>query len=102
MNEIQRFRRSIEETHRHHNRNHLKMANLMIDIQSKAKEALRVLKQITPGNIHLKTNATYGERIDFESLWYNHTSDAARLYLLVPFMKGTLFILDELQPAQPR
>ena len=62
--------------------------------QAKVAEALKALNTITPVNLHLKTNADYAQRENFHSLWFNHTPQAARYYLLPPFWEGKLFILQ--------
>ena len=54
------------------------------------KEALAFLDTLTPDDIHLKTNATLGQIMDFQSIWWRHTPSAARYYLLPSYWEGTL------------
>ena len=54
------------------------------------KEAMAFLETLTPDTIHLKTNATLGQIMDFQSIWWNHTPSAARYYLLPSYWTGTL------------
>ncbi len=62
--------------------------------QAKVAEALKALDTVTPVNLHLKTNADYTQRENFHSIWFNHTPQAARFYLLPPLWEGKLFILQ--------
>lgn len=62
-------------------------------MKPEVKEALDFLKQVTPITIHLKTNATLSQRIDFESIWNRHGPQAARYSLLARFMNGTISAL---------
>jgi hypothetical protein len=54
------------------------------------KEALAFLDTLTPDDIHLKTNATLSQIMDFQSIWWRHTPSAARYYLLPSYWEGTL------------
>ena len=64
------------------------------------KEALSRLRTLTPDNIHLKTNARYSQIVDFHAIWWRHTPDAARYYLLHDYWNGQLsFKDDQLQRA---
>ncbi len=54
------------------------------------KEALAFLETLTPDDIHLKTNATLSQIMDFQSIWWRHTPSAARYYLLPAYWEGTL------------
>jgi len=54
------------------------------------KEALTFLETLTPDDIHLKTNATLSQIMDFQSIWWRHTPSAARYYLLPSYWEGTL------------
>lgn len=58
------------------------------------KAAFRRLEALKPTNIHLLTNVSYGQRIDFESLWSRHGATAARYYLFPALWKGELHIKD--------
>ena len=55
-----------------------------------AQAALDFLATITPTNIHLKTDATLGHRLDFESLWNKHGPQAARYGILARYMDGEI------------
>jgi hypothetical protein len=55
-----------------------------------AQTALDFLFTLTPTNIHLKTDVSQGQRIDFESLWNRHGPRAARYSLLARYMNGTI------------
>jgi len=68
-------------------------------MNEKAKAALTVLDTITPDNLHLKTNASWGQRVNFESLWFNHSPQAARYSLLPYYWEGSLLIVNELSSA---
>ncbi len=59
------------------------------------KAAYKRLLPLTPTNIQLKTNATYGQRADFETIWFNHSPTAARYYLFTSLWNGTLSVYDE-------
>jgi len=54
------------------------------------KEAMAFLETLTPDDIHRKTNATLGQIMDFQSIWWTHTPSAARYYLLPAYWEGTL------------
>lgn len=69
------------------------------DMKPEVQRALEVLDTITPNNLHLRTNANYSQRVDFESLWFNHSAQSARYSLLPFYWKGSLIIVDELQTA---
>ena len=58
------------------------------------KAAFTRLYSLTPTNIHLKSNATYGQHADFETIWFNHSPTAARYYLFTSLWKGELAIYD--------
>lgn len=45
-------------------------------------EILEFLMEVTPLNIHLKASPSYGQRVNFESIWYRHGPMAARYFLL--------------------
>lgn len=55
-----------------------------------AKQALDFLNTLTPITIHLKTDATLGQRMDFESIWNKHGPQAARYSLLARYMNGVI------------
>lgn len=59
------------------------------------RAAFTRLLPLTPTNVHLKTNATYGQRADFETIWFNHSPTAARYYLFTSLWNGELSIYDE-------
>jgi hypothetical protein len=59
------------------------------------RAAFERLLPLTPTNIHLKTNATYGQHADFETIWFKHSPTAARYYLFASLWKGDLSIYDE-------
>jgi len=42
------------------------------------------------------TNANWSQRVNFESLWFTHSPQAARYTLLPYYHNGSLFILNEL------
>ena len=71
------------------------------EMKPEVQAALAVLDTINPTNIHLKTNADYAQRVNFESLWYNHSSQSARYSLLPYYWRGTLLVLDESQASHP-
>ena len=115
MNGIRRFKRQSQprrkplffsdflqcvETYSRYDQNLLFFEKSPMLPEATVQEILKALRQVTPGNIHMKTNASYGERVDFESIWYGHSADAARYYLLPPFVAGKLFILNELPSAK--
>jgi len=52
--------------------------------QQDVKEALARLNTLTPHNLHLKTDAGFNVKTNFESVWSRHGAQAAR-YLLLPF-----------------
>ena len=52
--------------------------------EQKVKEALARLNTLTPLNLHLKTDADFDVKTNFESVWSRHGAQAAR-YLLLPF-----------------
>jgi len=54
------------------------------------KEALDFLETLIPDNVHLKTNATLGQIMDFQSVWWTHTPTAARYCILPAYWEGTL------------
>lgn len=54
------------------------------------EEALKFLRTLTPDNIHLKTNATLSQIMDFQSIWWRHTPSAAVYYLLPSYWDGRL------------
>ena len=59
------------------------------------RAAFERLLPLTPTNLHLKTNATFGQHCDFEFLWFSHSSTAARYYLFTSLWNGTLSVYDE-------
>tara|TARA_R110001592_G_scaffold80079_1_gene238863 strand:- start:785 stop:1012 length:228 start_codon:yes stop_codon:yes gene_type:complete len=65
------------------------------EMKPEVQDALAVLDTITPNNLHLKTNATWGQRVDFESLWFNHSAQSARYYLLPSYWDKTLLVVNE-------
>ncbi len=67
------------------------------DMKPEVQKALAVLDTINPNNLHLRTNANYSQRVDFESLWFNHSAQSARYSLLPVYWEGSLIIVDELQ-----
>ena len=69
------------------------------EMKPEVQAALAVLDTITPNNLHLRSNATYSQRVNFESLWFNHSAQSARYSLLPYYWKGSLLIVDEPQPA---
>ena len=71
------------------------------DMKPEVQKALAVLDTINPNNLHLRTNANYSQRVDFESLWFNHSAQSARYSLLPVYWEGSLIIVDELQTANP-
>jgi len=56
------------------------------------KSALNLLSGINPNNLHRRSNATNAQRMHFESIWYRHSPDAARYFLLPSMMKEELLI----------
>ena len=65
------------------------------DMKPEVQDALTVLDTLNPDNLHLVTNATWGQRADFESLWFNHSAQSARYYLLPSYWNKTLFVVNE-------
>ena len=53
------------------------------------------LLPLTPTNIKLKTNVTYGQHADFETIWFKHSPTAARYYLFTSLWKGNLSVYDD-------
>ena len=68
------------------------------EMKPEVQAALAVLDTINPNNLHLRTTATYAQRVNFESLWYNHSAQAARYSLLPYYWKGTFIVLND-EPA---
>jgi len=66
-------------------------------MKPEVQAALAVLDTITPNNLHLRSNATYSQRVNFESLWFNHSAQSARYTLLPYYWNGSLIIVDEPQ-----
>ena len=54
------------------------------------KQELDYLRTLNPTNIHLETNIKTGLRASFESLWYRHGPEAARLSILPYLHDGRL------------
>jgi len=46
------------------------------------QEALDLVKTLHPETIKRRTTATYGQIVDYHSIWWNHTPSAATYYLL--------------------
>ena len=69
------------------------------EMKPEVQAALAVLDTITPNNLHLRSNATYSQRVNFESLWFNHSAQSARYSLLPYYWKGSLLIVDEPQTS---
>jgi hypothetical protein len=67
------------------------------EMKPEVQAALAVLDTITPNNLHLRSNATYSQRVNFESLWFNHSAQSARYTLLPYYWNGSLIIVDEPQ-----
>ena len=61
----------------------------------KVIRALEVLDTLNPTNLHLKTNATYSHRADFDSVWYRHSPQAARYGLLPFYWRGELIVIEK-------
>jgi len=59
-------------------------------LHPEVREALTFLETLKPDDIHLKTNASLNQIMDFQSIWWNHTPSAARYYLLPLYWEGTL------------
>ena len=59
------------------------------------KAAFTRLLPLTPTNIHRKTNCTFGQHADFETIWFKHSPTAARYYLFTSLWNGKLDIYDE-------
>ena len=59
------------------------------------RAAFKRLLPLTPTNLHLRTNATFGQHADFETLWFNHSPTSARYYLFTSLWNGKLSIYDE-------
>ena len=59
-------------------------------LQVELEELNAFLSKVTPTNIHRLTNASYGQKVNFESVWYGHGPQAARYYLLPELFFGTL------------
>ena len=59
------------------------------------KAAFGRLLPLTPTNLQLRTNATFGQHADFETLWFNHSPTAARYYLFTSLWKGILSVYDD-------
>ena len=66
-------------------------------MKPEVQAALAVLDTINPNNLHLRTNANYSQRVNFESIWFNHSAQAARYSLLPYYWEGSLLVVDELQ-----
>ena len=58
--------------------------------EARLKEITEFLLKVTPTTIHLITNARWGSRVNFESVWYAHGPQAARYYLLPELWNGSL------------
>jgi len=72
-------------------------------MDEQVKEALNKLRKLNPDNLHLKTSANYSQIVDFQAIWWRHTPQAARYYLLHHYWTGTLtFKDDQLQGSQPQ
>lgn len=56
----------------------------MTHANPQVEEALAKLREVTPLNLHMKTDANFRLKTDFESVWSNHGPQAAR-YLLLPY-----------------
>ena len=69
---------------------HFIATTLMTLPHPEVKEALTFLETLTPDDIHLKTNATLSQIMDFQSIWWRQTPSAARYYLLPSYWEGTL------------
>ena len=69
------------------------------DMKPEVQAALAVLDTINPNNLHLRTNANYSQRVNFESLWFNHSAQSARYSLLPYYWRGTLLFIDEPQAS---
>ena len=54
------------------------------------QKELDFLKTVNPSNIHMVLQIKSGQRASFESLWYRHGPEAARLSLLPDFHRGNL------------
>jgi hypothetical protein len=59
------------------------------------KAAFKRLMLLTPTNIHLLSDVTYSDRLDFEALWSKHGPTAARYFLFPSLWYGKLHIYDE-------
>jgi len=64
------------------------------DMKPEVQAALAVLDTINPNNLHLKTSANWSQRVNFESLWFNHSAQSARYSLLPYYYEGSLFVLE--------
>ncbi len=64
------------------------------EMSEQAQEWLALLDTLGPDNICQKTNATWGQAYDFQGLWYNHTPQAAR-YFLLPRLADGSFTFNE-------
>jgi len=69
------------------------------EMKPEVQKALAVLDLINPSTLHVLTSANYSQRVNFESLWFNHGAQAARYSLLPYYWEGSLFILNELSSA---
>ena len=63
-------------------------------MDERVKAELEQLQLLNPTNLHLLTNATYSERITFESLWSHHGPMAARYSLLPALHEGKLQLCE--------
>lgn len=69
------------------------------EMKLEVQQALAVLDTVNPNNLHLNTNANYDQRVNFESLWFNHSAQSARYSLLRYYWEGSLLVVNELSPA---
>ena len=58
--------------------------------ETRLEEITAFLRTVTPTTIHLITNARWGTKVNFESVWYAHGPQAARYYLLPELWTGSL------------
>ena len=64
------------------------------NMNAEHRAAFERLLSLTPTNIHRKTNCTFGQHADFETIWFNQSPTAARYYLFTSLWKGELAIYD--------
>ncbi len=64
------------------------------NMNAEHRAAYTRLLPLTPTNIHQKTDCTYAQHADFETIWFNHSPTAARYYLFASLWKGELAIYD--------